>query len=60
MSGGADDALKGHAFAWRMEENEVHVVIVAASAERGDSGKLERIYPKRNRSRASTTRSTAP
>ncbi len=39
------DALKGHAFAWRMEETQVHVVIVAASAERGDSGKLERIYP---------------
>ena len=39
------DALKGHAFAWRMEETQVHVVIVAASAERGESGKLERIYP---------------
>ena len=39
------DALKGHAFAWRMEETQIHVVMVAASAERGDSGKLERIYP---------------
>jgi hypothetical protein len=39
------DALKGHAFAWRMEETQIHVVIVAASAERSDSGKLERIYP---------------
>jgi hypothetical protein len=39
------DALKGHAFAWRMEENQVHVVVVAAGAERSDSGKLERIYP---------------
>jgi hypothetical protein len=39
------DALKGHAFAWRMEENQIHVVMVAASVERGDSGKLERIYP---------------
>ena len=39
------DALKGHAFAWRMEETQVHVVIVAAGAERSDSGKLERIYP---------------
>src|ERR1019366_946587 len=38
------DALKGHAFAWRMEENQIHVVIVAASAERSESGKLERIY----------------
>jgi hypothetical protein len=39
------DALKGHAFAWRMEETQIHVVIVAAGAERGESGKLERIYP---------------
>ncbi len=39
------DALSGHAFAWRMEETQIHVVIVAASAERGESGKLERIYP---------------
>jgi hypothetical protein len=39
------DALKGHAFAWRMEETQIHVVIVAAGAERNDSGKLERIYP---------------
>ena len=39
------EALKGYAFAWRMEETEVHVVILAASAERGESGKLERIYP---------------
>ena len=38
------EALKGHAFAWRMEETQVHVVIVAAGAERGESGKLERIY----------------
>ncbi len=39
------EALKGHAFAWRMEETQVHVVMVAASAERSESGKLERIYP---------------
>ena len=39
------DALKGHAFAWRMEETQIHVVIVAARAERNEGGKLERIYP---------------
>jgi hypothetical protein len=37
-------ALEGHAFAWRMEETQAFVVMVAASAERNESGRLERIY----------------